>query len=59
MRRIMVANPKGGSGKSTLAVHLASWFARNDELVRLGEGVERLEALLRMAQGQNSGLERA
>jgi len=37
MRRIMVANPKGGSGKSTLVVHLASWFARNDELVYLGD----------------------
>lgn len=37
MRRILVANPKGGSGKSTLAVHLASWFARNDEIVYLGD----------------------
>lgn len=37
MRKIMVANPKGGSGKSTLAVHLASWFARNDEVVCLGD----------------------
>lgn len=37
MRRIMVANPKGGSGKSTLAIHLASWFARNDELVYLAD----------------------
>lgn len=37
MRTIMVANPKGGSGKSTLAVHLASWFARNDEIVYLGD----------------------
>ena len=37
MRKIMVANPKGGSGKSTLAVHLASWFARNDEIVYLGD----------------------
>ncbi len=37
MRRIMVANPKGGSGKSTLAVHLGSWFARNDEIVYLGD----------------------
>lgn len=37
MRTIMVANPKGGSGKSTLAVHLASWFARNDEIVYLSD----------------------
>ncbi|HRP23515.1 ParA family protein [Thauera sp.] len=37
MRKIMVANPKGGSGKSTLAVHLAAWFARNDEIVYLGD----------------------
>jgi chromosome partitioning protein len=37
MRKIMVANPKGGSGKSTLAVHLASWFARHDEIVYLGD----------------------
>lgn len=33
----MVANPKGGSGKSTMAVHLASWFARADEVVYLGD----------------------
>lgn len=33
----MVANPKGGCGKSTLAVHLASWFARQDEIVYLGD----------------------
>ncbi|MEY4591838.1 MAG: hypothetical protein RIR18_733 [Pseudomonadota bacterium] len=37
MKKIMVANPKGGSGKSTMAVHLASWFARNDEIVYLGD----------------------
>ncbi|MBK5914103.1 ParA family protein [Rhodocyclus purpureus] len=37
MRRIMVANPKGGSGKSTLAVHLASWFARFDDIVYLAD----------------------
>jgi chromosome partitioning protein len=37
MRTIMVANPKGGCGKSTLAVHLASWFARCDEVVCLGD----------------------
>jgi chromosome partitioning protein len=37
MRKIMMANPKGGSGKSTLAVHLASWFARHDEIVYLGD----------------------
>lgn len=37
MRRIMVANPNAGSGKSTLAAHLASWFARNDEIVYLGD----------------------
>ncbi|MBN8283628.1 ParA family protein [Zoogloea sp.] len=37
MRRILVANPKGGCGKSTLAVHLASWFARNDQIVYLGD----------------------
>ena len=37
MRKIMVANPKGGSGKSTLAVHLASWFARCDDVVYLGD----------------------
>lgn len=33
----MVANPKGGCGKSTLSVHIASWFARHDEIVYLGE----------------------
>jgi chromosome partitioning protein len=33
----MIANPKGGCGKSTLAVHLASWFARCDEAVCLGD----------------------
>lgn len=37
MRTFMVANPKGGCGKSTLAVHLASWFARCDEVVYLGD----------------------
>lgn len=37
MRKILVANPKGGCGKSTLAVHLASWFARHDEIVYLGD----------------------
>jgi len=37
MRKIMVANPKGGCGKSTLAVHIASWFARHDEIVYLGD----------------------
>lgn len=37
MRTFMVANPKGGSGKSTLSVHLASWFARCDEVVCLGD----------------------
>lgn len=37
MRKIMVANPKGGCGKSTLAVHMASWFARHDEIVYLGD----------------------
>ena len=30
-----------------------------DELMRLGEGVERLEALLRMAQSRPSGVEKA
>lgn len=37
MRTFMIANPKGGCGKSTLAVHLASWFARCDEVVYLGD----------------------
>jgi chromosome partitioning protein len=37
MRKIMVANPKGGCGKSTVAVHLATWFARSDEVVYLGD----------------------
>jgi len=37
MRTLMVANPKGGCGKSTIAVHLASWFARCDEVVCLGD----------------------
>ena len=37
MRKILVANPKGGCGKSTIAVHLASWFAMNDEVVYLGD----------------------
>ncbi|MFZ4535038.1 ParA family protein [Propionivibrio sp.] len=37
MRTFMVANPKGGCGKSTVAVHLASWFARSDEVVYLGD----------------------
>lgn len=37
MRTIMIANPKGGCGKSTLSVHLASWFARCDEVVYLGD----------------------
>ena len=37
MQTIMIANPKGGCGKSTLAVHLASWFARCDEVVYLGD----------------------
>lgn len=37
MRKIMVANPKGGCGKSTMAVHLASWFARFDDIVYLGD----------------------
>ena len=37
MRKFMVANPKGGCGKSTLSVHLASWFARCDEIVYLGD----------------------
>ncbi len=37
MRLIMVANPKGGSGKSTMAIHLASWYARCDARVFLGD----------------------
>lgn len=37
MTKIMVANPKGGSGKSTVAVHLATWFAYQDERVCLGD----------------------
>lgn len=37
MKKILIANPKGGSGKSTLAIHLASWFARSDEVVYLGD----------------------
>lgn len=37
MRKIMVANPKGGCGKSTLATHLATWFARSDDVVYLGD----------------------
>lgn len=37
MTKIMVANPKGGSGKSTVAVHLAAWFAQQDERVCLGD----------------------
>ena len=37
MRKIMVANPKGGCGKSTLSVNIASWFARHDEIVYLGD----------------------
>lgn len=37
MRKIMVANPKGGCGKSTLSIHIASWFARHDEVVYLGD----------------------
>jgi len=37
MRKFMVANPKGGCGKSTMAIHLASWFARCDEVVYLGD----------------------
>lgn len=37
MRTFLVANPKGGCGKSTVAVHLASWFARHDNIVYLGD----------------------
>lgn len=37
MRTIVVANPKGGCGKSTLSIHLASWFARCEEVVYLGD----------------------
>lgn len=37
MRTFVVANPKGGCGKSTLSIHLASWFARCDEVVYLGD----------------------
>lgn len=37
MRKIMLANPKGGCGKSTVAIHLATWFARSDEVVYLGD----------------------
>ncbi|WP_341676577.1 ParA family protein [Niveibacterium sp. SC-1] len=37
MRKIMVANPKGGCGKSTMAIHLASWFARCDEVVYVAD----------------------
>lgn len=37
MTKVMVANPKGGSGKSTVAVHLAAWFACQDERVMLGD----------------------
>jgi chromosome partitioning protein len=37
MRTVLIANPKGGCGKSTMAVHLASWFANNDEVVCLGD----------------------
>ena len=55
MRRIMVANPKGGSGKSTLAVHLASWFARNDELVRLGD-LDRQRSTARWLAGRPRNL---
>lgn len=55
MRRIMVANPKGGSGKSTLAVHLASWFARNDELVYLGD-LDRQQSTARWLAGRPRNL---
>lgn len=37
MRNFLIANPKGGCGKSTLSVHLASWFARCDEVVYLAD----------------------
>lgn len=51
MRKIMVANPKGGSGKSTLAVHLAAWFARNDEIVYLGD-LDRQQSTKHWLQGR-------
>jgi chromosome partitioning protein len=55
MRKIMVANPKGGSGKSTLAVHLASWFARHDEIVYLGD-LDRQQSSLHWLEGRPSHL---
>lgn len=55
MRRIMVANPKGGSGKSTLAVHLASWFARNDQIVYLGD-LDRQQSTRYWLEGRPSQL---
>lgn len=45
MKKILVANPKGGSGKSTLAIHLASWFARCEEVVYLGD-IDRQQSCL-------------
>lgn len=55
MRRIMVANPKGGSGKSTLAVHLASWFASNDQIVCLGD-LDRQQSTRHWLEGRPSQL---
>ena len=37
MQSYLVANPKGGVGKSTLATNLAGLFARNGEIVMLGD----------------------
>jgi chromosome partitioning protein len=57
MRTLMVANPKGGCGKSTLAIHLASWFARCDEVVYLGD-LDRQQSSRQWLESRSQSLPR-
>ena len=55
MRKVMVANPKGGCGKSTLSIHIASWFARYDEVVYLGD-MDRQQSSRHWLEARSSDL---
>ena len=55
MRTFLIANPKGGCGKSTLSVHLATWFARCEEVVYLAD-LDRQQSSRYWIDSRPSGL---